>query len=125
MAYVDPATVLSPKNAVTSIEVLYDGGQGSWSAARLGWCGKEKLGIRWNGDEGSGIGNPQSRGNPTWFVIPDELASVVLDRIEEISNQLEGSILSRYREMAQDEEHEAEAREWSEGLIGDATAQEG
>jgi hypothetical protein len=103
---------------------LYDGGQGAWSAARLGWCGEEKLGIRWNGDEGSGIGNPQSRGNPTWFVIPDELASVVLDRIEEISNQLEGSILSRYREMAQDEEHETEAREWSEGLIGDATGQE-
>ncbi len=58
MAYVDPANVLSPKNAVTPIE-------------------------------------------------------------------LEGSILSRYREMAQDEEHEAEAREWSEGLIGDATSQEG
>ncbi len=25
-----------------------------------------------------------------------------------------------YRQMAADEEHEAEAREWSEGLIGDA-----
>ena len=32
----------------------------------------------------------------------------------------DGELLAGYREMANDQEHEAEALEWCEGLIGDA-----
>lgn len=33
-------------------------------------------------------------------------------------------LLERYREMASDSQHEAEAEEWGEALIGDASAEE-
>jgi hypothetical protein len=36
-----------------------------------------------------------------------------------------GELLAAYGEMANDQEHEVEALEWCEGLIGDAIPQEG
>jgi len=41
-----------------------------------------------------------------------------------LSNSQEVRLLASYREMATDQEHEAEALEWCEGLIRDATRQE-
>jgi hypothetical protein len=35
----------------------------------------------------------------------------------------DAKLLAGYREMADDQEHEAEALEWCEGLIGDAIQQ--
>jgi len=40
---------------------------------------------------------------------------------EHLSNLPDDDLLAGYREMANDQEHEVEAREWCEGLIGDAT----
>ncbi|HEY6342402.1 MAG TPA: hypothetical protein VIY49_12985 [Bryobacteraceae bacterium] len=121
MSYVDPATVIAPKSVVRSVHVVYDGGSGGSSVALLDWEGQERVGIRWNGEEGQpGIGNPQSHGQPTWFVVPDELGSAVLETAEQLSHSQEGGLLASYREMANDREREAEAREWSEALIGDA-----
>ena len=42
--------------------------------------------IRWNGSGNEpGMGNPQSHGYPTWFVLPDEIAEMVL-RAETVAN---------------------------------------
>jgi hypothetical protein len=126
MAYVDPATVKAPIRSVHSVRVIYDRGSGGSSVALLEWEGKECVGIRWNGEEGQpGIGNPQSHGQPTWFVVPDELESAVLERAEQLSHSQDGGLLASYREMANDHDREAEAREWSEALIADASNQEG
>ena len=128
MAYVDPITVVSPRNRLRSVDVLYDSdpGRGGWSVALLDFDGDECIGIRWNGSQDEpGIGNPQSRARPTWFVVPEELAAVVRERTEQLADSQEGGLLAGYREMANDQEHETEALEWSEGLIGDATPQEG
>lgn len=126
MAYVDPETVVAPRNTITSVEVLYSGGPGQWSVAKLEYNGEERLGIRWNGsDEKKGIGNPQSRGKPTWFVVPKEVASVILERIEELGSSKHAELLAAYRAMAGDADREAEAREWYEGLSGDANDSEG
>jgi hypothetical protein len=128
MAYVDPMTVVSPRNRLRSVDILFnsDPGRGGWSVALLDFDGDECIGIRWNGSEGEpGIGNPQSRARPTWFVVPEELAGVVRERTEQLADSQEGGLLAGYREMANDQEHEAEALEWSEGLIGDAIPQEG
>ncbi len=66
MSYIDPETVVAPQNQVESVRILYNGGSGGWSVARLQFEGKERVGIRWNGaDDERGIGNPQSRGRPT------------------------------------------------------------
>lgn len=124
MAYVEPATVVAPRASIRSVDVLYNAGPGGWSVARLEWEGEERLGIRWNGADGPGVGNPQSRAVPTWFVLPDELTAVVLQAVEELSMAQDGGLLDGYREMARDKTREAEARSWSEGLMPDATDQE-
>jgi|SRR5579863_5731001 len=127
MAYVEPATVLAPKASVRSVEILYNSAtadDGGWSVARVVWEGSERIGIRWNGAENSpGIGNPQSRGHATWFILPVEIERVVLDKVDELAMSGPGGLLERYREMASDSQQEAEAEEWSEGLIGDASAE--
>jgi len=123
MAYVEPATVWAPKASIRSVEVLYNRGEGQWSVARVIWEGKERIGVRWNGgDDSPGIGNPQSRGNATWFILPEELESAVLDQIERLSDGAPGGLLEKYAEMAHDQSREREAEEWSEGLISDASA---
>ena len=126
MGYIDPQTVLSPRNRVGSVDILYNDGPGSWSVARLEYDEvPDRIGIRWNGsEEEAGIGNPQSRGRPTWFVVPDELSALVREVAEQLSNSQEGGLLAGYRDMAADRQREAEAQAWSEGLIADANHQE-
>jgi hypothetical protein len=62
---------------------------------------------------------PQARGNPTWFVVPDELKGAVLKAAEELSRTKQDDLAEGYRQMAADREREAEAEEWTEALIGD------
>jgi len=128
MAYIEPAAVLAPRASIRSVEILYNTGDGGWSVAQVDWEEEEsvrrRIGIRWNGSgNGTGIGNPQSRGNATWFILPEELESAVLDRVDELNMSGPGGLLERYREMASDAEQEAEAHEWVEGLIGDASSE--
>src|SRR5437879_13631376 len=109
MAYIEPATVLAPKASVRFVEILYSTGDVGGSVARVGWEGSERVGVRWNGAEKNpGIGNPQSRGNATWFILPEELERAVLARVDELSISGPGGLLERYREMASDSQHEAE-----------------
>src|SRR5690242_21700326 len=81
MKYTNPETVISPKTVVSEVNVLLNmQGEGGWSLAELTWNGNRRLGIRWNGDESNPLGNPQSRGIATWFVLPDEIASCLEDK---------------------------------------------
>jgi hypothetical protein len=59
--YHDPNTVISPKDMVKSVEVIYDAGpvDESWSVARLKWGDSPVVGIRWNGDSRSSKGTPR------------------------------------------------------------------
>jgi hypothetical protein len=124
MAYVEPATVRAPRASIRSVEVLYNRGQGEWSVARVTWEDRERLGIRWNGgDDGPGIGNPQSRGNATWFILPDELQDVILSKVDDLAMSGPGGLIEGYTAMAKDTDREREALEWSERLIGDASAE--
>lgn len=123
MAYVEPATVWAPKASIRSVDILYNSGPGGWSAASIDWEGSEAIGIRWNGKEGSGIGSPQSRGNATWFILPDELKEVILSRVDDLAMSGPGGLIEGYAAMAKDAASEHEAEEWSEGLIGDASTE--
>ncbi|HEK0625598.1 hypothetical protein AAAA28_20400 [Providencia stuartii] len=84
MPYIDPSKVNSPKHSWgENHEVLIDTGSGGWSAAEGTWENEPCLGLRWNGsDENESIGNPQSRGNPTWWIVPDELSGAIRREIE-------------------------------------------
>lgn len=46
-----------------------------WVIVTFNYEGAPALGIRWFDD---GVGTPSSHGNPTWFVIPDELRGALL-----------------------------------------------
>lgn len=124
MSYVEPTAVLSPRASVRSVEVIHSTGNGGWSLARIGWEDSQSIGIRWNGSSDEpGIGTPQSRGNPTWFILPGDLQDVILAKVEDLIVTAPGGLLDQYREMANDVQHEKEAAEWSEGLIGDASTE--
>ena len=89
MGYQNPNQVRSPKGAVSHLRVIYDGGEhaagssewAGWSVAELEWYEEPTMACRWNGstanDDVSEIGNPQSRGNPTWFIIPKPLQEAI------------------------------------------------
>jgi hypothetical protein len=85
--YIKPDLVLAPKRSWQLFHVLYDGGPGggendraTGSSLAIGrWDGKPVLAMRWNGHKGSRLGNPQSRGLPTWFIVPDEHVRQILE----------------------------------------------
>jgi hypothetical protein len=120
--YHDPNSVLSPKDRVKSVEVVFDKGpvEGSWSVAEIEWENSTRIGIRYNGDSISHKGLPQSRGNPAWFIVPEELAPAVLEAAKEFGRSERDSLAEGYRRMAADRDRESEAGEWIEGVIGDA-----
>ncbi len=102
MACIDPHSVVAPQRHISAVEVLYDGGPGGYALARLVWDGEEEVGIRWNGSPGEpGMGNPQSRARPTWFLLPREMAQQAIDLAEQtrpavvISNNISNTILNR------------------------------
>jgi hypothetical protein len=70
-SHIPPASVTSPRLHWSLIAVL-DEGSAEDVALSLGrWDGEPTLAMRWNGDDsGNPIGNPQSRGLPTWFILP-------------------------------------------------------
>lgn len=87
MSYVRPQDVQSPRRHWRTGKVLYDGGEGGFSVTEGQWENEEgrwedRVGIRWNGKAGSEIGNPQSRGQPTWFVLPPDLERAVRKSVE-------------------------------------------
>ena len=121
--YIDPQTVISPKNKVSRVKVLFDRGpvDHSWSIARLTYDGNDCIGIRWNGDsKESKKGVPLANAHPVWFILPKEIAGVIEEKVGELNGEREAKLLDGYRQMAADQEQEAEAEEWVEGLIGDA-----
>lgn len=95
VSYQDPGTVKSPKGVITHLRVIYDGGEqtreagdwSGWSVAELEWHEEPTLACRWNGSsenpDVSDIGNPQSRGNPTWFIIPAGLHDAIRERLRD------------------------------------------
>jgi hypothetical protein len=76
-AYIDPHDVTSPRVSISNLRPVYDRGEWEFSVALLDWDHKPRVGVRWNGGTDADTknpspGNPQSRGLPTWFVLPEE-----------------------------------------------------
>ena len=90
MSYIKPENVISPKNRWRLRCVLHDGGEGRWSVAEGQWENDcfwgEVLAIRWNGSAEAEIGNPQSRGLATWFIVPEELEQPIRDSLASLPN---------------------------------------
>ena len=78
MSYVKPDEVKSPKVNWRLIAVLDPGAEGTTSLALGTWDDKPRLGMRWNGTEKSPVGNPQSRGLATWFMLEEKYHEAIL-----------------------------------------------
>jgi len=96
--YIKPTEVLGPKRHWNLFHVLFDGGESgvdrpeqSETSQAVGqserpgtslaigrWDGRPVLAMRWNGNPENRIGNPQSRGIPTWFILPEHDAQQIL-----------------------------------------------
>lgn len=86
MSYITPNMVTSPKARIRDLDVIYDGGEEGWALAKMKWDDYDVVAMRWNGGSNDprfpGIGNPQSRGVPTWFILPGEVADVIIDMLK-------------------------------------------
>jgi hypothetical protein len=124
MRYIKPQHVLSPKSKVGGvIEVIHDPGEGRMSVARIVWDGEEVIASRWNGNDARPLGNPISRGRPTWFVVDKYAEKVVEEAARVAAEKSPHSLVAQYREMASDKDREQKAEEWIEGLIADASTE--
>jgi hypothetical protein len=95
--YVKPENVHSPKARWRLQKVIFDGGPlgsetGGWSLAEGQWEDDEHvwsnaLGIRWNGTAEAPLGNPHSRGQPTWFIVPAEIEDAIRKTVEKLRSR--------------------------------------
>ena len=85
MKYYAPELIVNPKDYVKNVEVIFNGGEKSFSLVKLDWNGSPQLAIRRNVSEresedqekidGKKIcaGMPSSHGYPVWFVLPQAI----------------------------------------------------
>lgn len=97
----DPKTVLSPRDCIQDVNVIYNGTDNpAYSIAIVTWQGIKKVAIRWNisqrewgnGDKSQGnkvcLGEPNSRGYATWFILPEEFLTSLLGGKDEVFEKI-------------------------------------
>jgi hypothetical protein len=82
MSYIHPVDVTSPKAMWTLVDVVLDKGPGDCAYAIGMWNKRRSVGFRWNGSDENPIGNPQSRGLPTWTMLDRALHRAVLQQVD-------------------------------------------
>jgi len=105
MKYIKPNRVVSPRDYVKNVHVIFDGGIDSFSIAELEWEGGKSLGMRWNvarreWDDPQKIngsiefeckGMPTSRSYPVWFILPEIIANHIPQIIEDEKLRIKNS----------------------------------
>jgi hypothetical protein len=96
--YVTADKVTSPRQRWTLIRVLEFGDKEDSNGERVAisigkWDDEPVLGMRWNGTKKSPIGSPQSRGLPTWFIIPVRLQDAVIKTLSADNQKLAKALL--------------------------------
>jgi hypothetical protein len=78
MSYIVPEQVISPKQHWELVSVVLDQREGGCAYALGYWDSEKCIGFRWNGTSENPIGNPQSRGLPTWTILDPQLHAGVI-----------------------------------------------
>lgn len=73
MTHIQPDKVISPKANWRLVDVILDRGADDCAYAIGMWDNKRCVGFRWNGTKDTPLGNPQSRGLPTWTILDRKL----------------------------------------------------
>jgi len=80
--FISASEVTSPRLRWSLIQVLDDPKQPITCVLALGrWDNRPVLAMRWNGDSENPIGNPQSRGLPTWFIVPERYYGKLIETL--------------------------------------------
>lgn len=77
MPYIKPEDVISPKANWRLVDVILDRGEDDCAYAIGMWDSRRCIGFRWNGSYERPLGNPQSRGLPTWTILDRKLHDAV------------------------------------------------
>lgn len=93
MSYIQAGSVISPKTSWKLIAVVLDNGPGQGAYALGTWDGKPRIAFRWNGTNENPLGNPQSRGLPTWTMMDENLHLLLVGQFPEDKQALACSIL--------------------------------
>lgn len=101
----DPKTVVSPRDCIQDVKVIYNGADDpGYSIAIVTWQGIRKIAIRWNISQrewdntnkqnGSQIclGEPNSRGYATWFILPEEFLSSILKQNDDVYTKVKDAM---------------------------------
>ncbi|MGA2240557.1 MAG: hypothetical protein ABSH11_00750 [Verrucomicrobiota bacterium] len=91
--YITPDEVTAPRQRWHLIRVLETGAEEDFYDERVAiaigtWDGDKVLAMRWNGNKDWRIGSPQSRGLPTWFIIPKRLNEAVIGILSKDNQRL-------------------------------------
>lgn len=94
-AYITPDLVSSPKRNWKLLKVLDPGSENTGAVALGRWDDNPVLAMRWNGTEKNPLGNPQSRGLSTWFIVPDEYRDSIMSTFSAEKQALAKTFLAR------------------------------
>ncbi len=75
--YISPQDVISPKTSWRLVDVIIDDGPDACAYAIGMWNKKRRIGFRWNGNDESPLGTPQSRGLPIWTILDPRLYNAI------------------------------------------------
>ena len=100
----DPKDAASPKDRVSAgtVRVVYTHPSTDWSVATMIYDDHPAVGMRWNGDIGNrqDLGYPSARGNGAWFILPEEVAGLVMALVGAVSvargDEPEGALSSLF-----------------------------
>ena len=109
-----PSTVTSPRDCVYNVKVFFDGGVGPnpYSLAIVNWQGTNTIAIRWNVSQrewdhpakmtGTQIclGEPNSRGYPTWFILPLDFLKLLLSGQGTVTDAVRSAIVEIQENVA-------------------------
>jgi hypothetical protein len=89
MPYILPNEVISPQESWKLIKIIYDEGEGRIAVAYGEWENEKVIAIRWNGsnEPNKSLGNPQSTGHATWFILPKDFGDIIVDKIISINKR--------------------------------------
>jgi hypothetical protein len=82
MSYIKPEQVISPKANWRLVDVVLDNGAGEGAYVIGMWDEDRRVGYRWNGTNENPLGNPQSRGLPTWTMLDPAMHGAVLELVK-------------------------------------------
>lgn len=96
MPYILPNQATSPRLNWGIIKVLDPSIERGMAVALGRWDGEPVIGLRWNGNDVSPVGHPQSRGLATWFIVErGKFTEAIIEALPTPERELVRNFISR------------------------------